>query len=118
MKFPPRRVLSHGLRKVGGTSVAMLALSLARPLSDTLTELDDGDRCTVEPCIVHMGYDVSMMLPCPSELRLLWTLQNGFDTDDTGLGKQMPWPVHPCIWTVVVRAEEFSRGKCWIVWLI
>ena len=53
----------------------MLALSLTRPLSVTLTELNDGDRCTVEPCIVHLGYDVSMVLPCSSELRLLWALQ-------------------------------------------
>ena len=90
----------------------MLALSLTRPLSVTLTELNDGDRCTVEPCIAHLGYDVSRLLPCPSELCLWWALRNGFDTDDTGLGTQMPWPVHPCIWTVVVRAEEFSRERC------
>ena len=93
----------------------MLALSLTRPLSVTLTELNDGDRCTVEPCIGHLGYDVSMMLPCSSQRRLLWALQMVSTLTTLVLVTKMPWPVHPCIWTVVVRAEEFSREKCRIV---
>ena len=61
--------------RIAGLSVSMLALSLTRPLSVTLTELNDGDRCTVEPCIAHVGYDVSRLLPCSSEFCLLWALQ-------------------------------------------
>ena len=55
--------------------VSLLTLSLAQYLLSTLSELIDGDCCTVEPCVTHRGWAVSMLLPCPMTPPSLWVLQ-------------------------------------------